>query len=193
MKKLKLSQLLLICGILLLASCNEPKKKQQPSLAGIVYTSADGMDAGCNVIPAERDVFQKLIFLNDSTFINIMYSCCGGDTIDFAGGYYYSGIYTLNDSLLILDYNPQCVVEYSKENPATYGTDSSSASITHVEIEKTDSEKIEFVRLNCKDVVYFKQKEVDYIEYLVSAKDTIENYKKELKALGVWDKLFQVK
>jgi hypothetical protein len=191
MKKSKLSLLLIICGVILLASCSEPEKKQQPSLAGIVYTSADGMDASCNVIPAERDSYQKLIFLDDSTFVNIMYSCCGGDTIDFAGGYYYSGIYTLNDSLLILDYKPQCVVEYSKENPATYGRDSSSASITHVEIEKSDLDKVEFGKLNCKEVVYFKQKEVDYIEYLVSAKDTIESYKKELKALGVWDKLIK--
>jgi hypothetical protein len=89
LKKIKLAALSFV--IILLASCSEPEKKQQPSLAGIVYTSADGMDASCNVIPAERDSYQKLIFLDDSTFVNIMYSCCGGDTIDFAGGYYYSG------------------------------------------------------------------------------------------------------
>jgi|JI10StandDraft_1071094.scaffolds.fasta_scaffold26342_2 hypothetical protein len=191
MKKSKLSLLLIICGVILLASCNEPEKKQQPSLAGIVYTSADGMDSSCNVIPAERDSYQKLLFLNDSTFVNIMYSCCGGDTVDFAGGYYYSGIYTLNDSFLVLNYNTQCVVEYSKENPATYGTDSSSASITHFEIEKTDSEKIEFDKLNCKDVIYFKQKAVDYTEYLIPTKDTLETYKKELTRIGVWDKLIK--
>lgn len=185
----KLFQRFLILFAILLVSCNEVEKKNQSTLAGKVYLSSDGMDSTCNALPLETDFFQRLLFLNDSTFINIIYNCCGGDTIDFAYEYYYTGKYLLSDTSLELSYNSQCAVNYVKEDPSTFESDSSK-SISHIEVEKGDITKLKLKRLSCKDIVYFEQKNDNYVEYLTPVNDTLTKLRKELEESGVWNKMF---
>lgn len=182
--------IILTVGLLMFLSCGESDQKVHQTLSGTVYQSSDGLDDNCKIIPNQTDYFQTLLFLNDSEFVKTVNTCCGEPGEDFASLYCYSGTYKMDEKSLMLTFNSQRVVYYSKESLNETG-DSSSVSSTHIETEKSDLTILKFDRLNCKAIIYFKQRDGDFIgEFISPITDTFDNQKNDLVKLGVWKKLF---
>ena len=194
----KLISFLLLSG-LCLASCKpqsqEPEAPivKQPSLAGKIYISSEGMDSvKCERIELGTDYFQRLIFVDDSTFIQIISTCCPDYDEDFASDFYYSGTYKLTEKELLLDYAPLYATYYTKESMDT--VNDSSFVTTHVEMAGSEIKNDNFDRRNCHEVPYFIQKNGDFKgEAVAPNTDRIEDLITELKERKVWEKLFEKK
>lgn len=87
-------------GLLTFQSCPDKNKTadtqtqivKQTSLAGKVYGLSDHIDTTkCERIPPGTDYFQTLLFLDDSSFIKIINTCCPDVGEDFATAWYYTG------------------------------------------------------------------------------------------------------
>jgi hypothetical protein len=185
-------------GLLTFQSCSDNSKTAdtqmqtatKTSLAGKVYGLSDPLDTTtCERIPPGTDYFQTLLFLDDSSFIKIINTCCPDIGEDFAAAWYYTGKYKMDNKELTLTFDPKMAIYYikEKENPKS----DTLLSSTHVDIEKSDYTVDKLPRLNCKNAPYFKQMTGDWKgQLMVQSIDTLANQINEIKTDGVWDKLF---
>jgi hypothetical protein len=163
-------------------------------LAGKIYCYSDPPHSDtCEYVPVGTDFYSEYLFLDNSSFVEILHTCCGeigekdwGE--DFAAETYFPGKYKLNETELILNYEPKVVVFYfaSKNNPKS----DTILSKTHVEIEKSDTQTIKFTRINCKNRPYFIYKNEESQTCIAQTKDTLQKYIDEIRKEKVWDKLF---
>jgi hypothetical protein len=185
-----IESLLSIIALIFFVACNRTDKKEISKLNSKVYQTSFGLDNDCNEITKPTDYFQTLLFLNDSVFISIQNTCCGEPGEDFAYEYYCKGLYSLDDQLLILKFKSPLIVLYKKEILDSIDTNLSHSS-THTELEKMDTITIKLSRLNCKDVPYFKQTaNASDKDFMTPIRDDINEYKKRLEKLGIWENLF---
>ena len=188
-------------GLLTFQSCSDKDKttetQSQPStsLAGKIYSSSDDIDTlKCERIAPGTDYWQTLVFVDDSVFVKIINTCCGGDEEDFASAFYYSGKYKMDDKTLALTFDPKQAVYYSKTTQDKKN-DTLWTTTAHVELEKSDITTDNLDRFNCNSVPYFKQKTGDFKGETLALDNetTLENCIKNLKDEKVWDKLFSQK
>ena len=178
--------------LLTVISCSRPEQKTQPNLTGKVYCSSDSVNQDCKYVARGTDYYQTLLFVNDSQFIKVVNTCCGGgDTSSFAYAYYDCGTYKLDDTSLTLSYKPNSVVAYYKgvmsEKP-----DSVAKYIEYSKVEKFENGISKMKRFMCKDISFFKDRGGNFDNQYVSlTSDTLDNYKKELNEKGIWQKLFE--
>lgn len=178
MKKL----ILLAVGLFLIQACSDKNKsvdtqaETKISLAGQVYGwSEPPLDStNCGQILQSNDVFPKLLFLNDSAFIQIIPANCGDLG---ACSRYYSGKYKIDNVEITLTFDPKMAVYHIK---------SQNLASPFVELENSDMKIIKSPRGNCKSSPYFV--ECDVREHLMAPKsDTLANYisfMKDEKNLG---------
>jgi hypothetical protein len=182
--------------IIIFYSCSDSKRNMPPenvSLSGMVYQTSGGLDSLCKPVEFGTDAFQDVLFVNDSEFVRIVYTCCPADTEDFASQFFYKGNYRVNDTALILTYNPMVGVYYSKEMPNPTG-DSMLVASEHIDFEELENTLSVMKRYNCKETPYFMEAEVKKgdgaQDYITPVDKQLSDFKKEMEDKGIWQKLF---
>jgi hypothetical protein len=180
--------LLLSSIVFLTVSCNQQEKKTEiqptdnqqnsPSanfnLSGKVYSF--GSDVGmhnCDIVYTIGDVFNTIIFLNDSEFVEHASS----------PGYQFltKGNYSLSNNKLSLTYNSDALIGDGNENPE-------KNEMTFKKEKRND--KIIYDGDICNKSIYFTTKDsVD--KYLAIDKyySTADDYQETLQRDGYWQKL----
>ncbi len=180
---------LITIGLLIIQSCSDKNKlgetQLQISLAGKVYGMNDPpLDTTkCELVQASNDYLPKLLFLNDSSFIEIIPAKCGEIGEEFECQQHCSGKYKINDKELSLTYESKMAVYYIK---------SKNLLSSCTQLENSDRKIGKLIRRNCKSTLYFEMCDVQ--GHLMAPKsDTLANEIKKLKDEKIWDKLFGVK
>ena len=174
--------------LLVIQSCSDKNKsldtqiQPQTSIAGKIYglTNPPIDSTICQELTQSNSAFQKLLFLDDSLFIQIIPSSCGDIG---ACTRYYSGKYKIDSEALLFTYFSKMVVHHVK---------SKNLITPYVELENSDFTKGKLVKHICKNILYFE--ECDVQGHLMTPKaDTLVNEIKYLKDENIWGKLFDKK
>lgn len=125
---------------------------KQPRLSGKVYVSSDGIDStNCESIINGTDFFLRLIFLNDSIFIEYLATCCPTEGEYSPVEYISKGVYELGDTSLSLRYDSVSFTHYVREDiDSIKGTIISKDSI-HVEFLTPDYKPLKEIIEEFKD------------------------------------------
>ena len=172
-------------GLLVIQSCTDENVQAdnqvqiQTSLAGQVYgwTNPPLDTTKCGQLQLSNDAFPKLLFLDDSTFIQTIPTSCGDIG---ACSRYYCGKYKIDDKEITLTFNPKIAVYHIK---------SKNLASPYVESENSDLKIIKHLRLNCQNTPCFVECNVQG-NIMVPKADTLTNYISFMKDEKIWDTLF---
>jgi hypothetical protein len=173
------------------SSSENPAVAERKALANKIFRLSNGMDTvKCEELPSETDYFESYLFIDDSSVIKAIYTCCPNIGEDFAAGYYCKGKYSFAQNELTVSLDPLQIVYYVKESEQE-GTDTLKSE-THVETEKLDASLDKFSMLKCKGVDYFKINSGSWEGQFLTPGNTeaFEDFIKQIKKDGVWEKLF---
>lgn len=179
-------------------SCSETKpvneKKPPVSLTGKVYQTSDGMDSACHTIVRPTDYFLTILFINDSEFVQVQNTCCGGDdTTDFADAYYSKGTYALAEKTLTLDFPGEEIVHHVK-GTIVPEADSALVFTERFEAENPGPINLRLERFDCGATPYFRlATSGSKDDYFSPPGDSTHDYRKEFEQSGAWKLLFPEK
>lgn len=162
---------------LLCSSCSNREKSGKEvfpryRLANTAYQLSDDFDTTtCNSSPIETDFFPILLFLDDTTFIKIIHTCCSGDSGYFASKYYYTGRYVTDNKQLTLSFDTILTILLELE------VESDTLSPTKITKQIIHDEREELVILACKNDIYFKMKSGPWKDaYLSSTNHSVQSF-----------------
>lgn len=180
----------LFFGLIIQQVYGQKNIKTKSVLTGQIYTSEYGVDKiNCKIDTVAKDNYFVFLFLNDSTFIHIVYSCCPIDTMDFASESYFIGKYKIDNNILTLRYRPNCLALYTKQT-----NDNKKKVSTHIKIEKVDLTLNNLEIKTCKSISYLNNIETDdYICYVTGfGNETVKSIKTRLELKNIWKRLLNL-
>lgn len=164
--------------------------KHNQSLAGAVFSSSNEIDSiNCKSISKSTDLYQILLFLNDTLFVKIIELNCPPNDSDCVSEICYKGTYQLKGAELSLNFDSQILALHIKKYLNKSG-DSTFIDDTHIEYEKMDKNTSILDKFDCGNLIYFRQRGGIFREYFAPDKNTIDYYKKNMKKSRIWKFLF---
>jgi hypothetical protein len=176
----------LVIALSLLSCKGNINDSNKGNLIGKVFQSSLGMDSDCKTIEKGTDYYQNIVFINDSIFLKVAYTCCPDeeDTSDFAAEFVYKGLYKIADSILTLKYNSKVAILYDKSN---ISSDSLSTSKSYVKVHAINETYTRLFLNRCNNIPYLKQNDDEFSnEFLTPLENSYETFKTNLEKNGIW-------
>lgn len=182
----QLAPLLTTFVMLFVSACTLLNRSERihQKIIGNVFTLAESMDGEiCEGIPPATDYWTEYLFLDDSTFIQIIYGCCA-PSVD----YHSTGRYRLKGEELLLRYDAWEVHYYQEETFDSVAMDYGYSD--HVEKKRVGRHRDTLNVRDCAGTPYFEPRHGPWKANIMSLSDKqpeelIEGMKKD----KVWDKL----
>jgi hypothetical protein len=176
----------LVIALFLMSCKGNINDNNKGILIGTVFQSSLGMDSDCKTIEKGTDYYQNIVFLNDSIFLKVAYTCCPDeeDTSDFAAVFVYKGFYVIADTIVTLKYNSKVAILYDKSN---ISSDSSTKSESYVKIHPIKERYTRLIIHRCNNIPYFRQNDDEFSnEFLSPLDNSFETFKLNLEKNGIW-------
>ena len=181
---------ILIAGFMLQQLCGQSINSKFV-LTGQVFTSEYGLDKiNCKYDTIAKDNYFVFLFINDSTFMHIVYNCCPLDTMEFASESYFIGSYKIDNNILTLRYRLNGLSVYNKQS-----NDNKNKVSSRIKTEKVDLTLNSLEIKKCKNILYLNNIETDNFICYVSGFgiESIKSIKSRLEAKTIWKRLLNIK